>query len=137
MLSMISSPELPFLLHSITLFLQLVGVSIFLTSEADEVKEISAVAKATTKALRNSRFIFFMVVVLQFDESIRENVTVNLNIVLASGNGLLMNSTIRAMECLNKLVNCIGEPGLSGHPLLWLYLPQTKPYERKTGSAHR
>lgn len=46
-----------------------------------------------------------MVVVLQFDESIGENVTVNIKFTPISDRPKLMNSQILAMECRKALMN--------------------------------
>lgn len=69
MLSMIISPELFFLFsvgHSVAFFLQQVGASAFLTSDAEEVNDTNAVPMAMINVAMNSRLIFFMVVVLSF-----------------------------------------------------------------------
>ena len=46
-----------------------------------------------------------MVVVLQLDESISENVTVNIKFTLIIDKLKLMNSQILAMECRKVLMN--------------------------------
>lgn len=68
MLSMINSPDPERLFsvgHSVAFFLQQVGASAFLTSDAEEVKDTNAVPMAIIKVAKNSRLIFFMVVVLK------------------------------------------------------------------------
>jgi hypothetical protein len=108
MLSMISSPEPLFLFssHFSVFFLQQVGDAGFLPSDAEELSETKAVPMAMTKAAMNSRLIFFMVVVLQFDETICENVTVNIKILWTGHNRNLTKRRIGAMECQNRVVNC-------------------------------
>src|SRR5688500_16006292 len=84
-LSMISSPELLLLLpgpHLLSIFLQQVGEGmLFFLSEAEEVKTMAPSASTSTKAAKISRLLFFMVVVLKLDESIGQNVTINLNFI--------------------------------------------------------
>jgi hypothetical protein len=75
-----------------------VGVSIFLPLEAEEFREINAVASAMIAAVIKRRFSFFMVVVLQFDETIGENVTANLKFVGGRGKRKLTNRQIGEME---------------------------------------
>lgn len=108
MLSMISSPEPLFFFssHFSSFFLQQVGAVVFLPSDAEELSEIKAVPMAITKAAMNSRLIFFMVVVLQFDETICENVTVNIKILWTGRNQNLTKRRIRAMERQKWVVNC-------------------------------
>ena len=109
MLSMISSPdpfELPLFSQPGLFFSQQVGVSIFLPLEAEEFREINAVASAMMTAVKKRRFSFFMVVVLQFDETIGENVTANLKFVGRRGKGKLTNSRIGEMEWQKQPLNC-------------------------------
>jgi hypothetical protein len=84
-LSMINSPESFFLftgLQLFSIFLQQVGEGFFaFSSEAEEVKTIAPIASKMATAVKISRFPFFMVVVLKFDESIGQNVTINLNFI--------------------------------------------------------
>lgn len=110
-LSIISSPEpdLGLRLSQFSIFfLQQVGGSACLPSDAEEVKEKKAVPMAITKAMMNSRLIFFMVVVLEFDETIGENVTTNLKIVGWRCKRKLTKRLIGAMDCHKKGVNCSG-----------------------------
>lgn len=84
-LSMISSPERLFLssgAHLLSIFLQQVGerVALFLP-DTEDVKTIVPRASTGTKAAKISRLLFFMVVVLKLDESIGQNVTINLNFI--------------------------------------------------------
>lgn len=100
MLSMISSPEPVFVgsAHSWAFFLQQVGSAGFLPSDAEELSEIKAVPMAMTKVAMNSKLIFFMVVVWLFDETIVENVTVNINFLFAQDNWKLTKRWIGVME---------------------------------------
>ena len=102
-LSMISSPVRFFLFsrgHLLSIFLQQVGGGMLLfLSEAEEVKTIVPRVNTSIKAAKISRLLFFMVVVLKFDESIGQNVTINLNFILVWSVDELMTGRIRVMKC--------------------------------------
>ncbi len=137
MLSMMSSPGPLFLfssLHCFSVFLQLEGDWLLFLSEAEEVNTISPAPSARTNAITINLFLFFMVVVLQFDESIGENVTVNIKFTPKCSKPNLMNSQTLAIECGNHPMNRIAS-GCRNHTCKYLYLPQIKPYERKISSA--
>ena len=68
-------------------------------SEAEEVKTIVPRINTSIKAAKISRLLFFMVVVLKFDESIGQNVTINLNFILVWSVDELMTGRIRVMKC--------------------------------------
>ena len=94
-----------FSLHCFSVLLQQEGDWLFFLSEAEEVKTISPAPKTRINAIMRKWLPFFMVVVLQLDESISENVTVNIKFTLIIDKLKLMNRQILAMECRKLLMN--------------------------------
>lgn len=123
MFSMIRSP-LPVLLmsvpQSVVFFLQHVGVSFSLTSDAEEVNTKKPVAVMMAIRAKVIQLFFLMVLVLRFDETIGVNVTVNLKNPGSPGKGLLINCLSGAMECTKALINCAPIRGSGIPPSIYI-----------------
>lgn len=93
--------------HSIPAFLQQVGVGVVfvLAVDAEDVNTMKLAATRIIPANKRIRLFFFMVMVLRWDESIGENVTVNIKLFETPGKRKMINSGIGATDCQKTAMN--------------------------------